>query len=290
MQEIKNFIGIPVLTPLPYATPMIFLGAALFYGTAVPSATEIVVSSSGNPKVVFTGDFTVSGDDVTGGTMTGFALYLGPTRILEAKGFDTDAADLFDAIEAYSTSQQPFDDLIPGAATRFVGSKFGDFLLDGQFTDNEFDDLLLGKEADDTLFGFGGNDTLKGGKGNDWLFDASGTNKFYGGPGNDSFAFQLYASATENPLSKIKDFVRGEDLINLSTDIPDLELGALRKKYFHKGTSAEGADDYIIYDKATGKIFVDHDGSGIAPQIHFASLTPDAKLQAHDFIVGLDLI
>ena len=239
---------------------------------------------------MFTGDFTVSGNDVTGGTMTGFALYLGPTKILEATGFSTDAAELYDAILAYSSSEVPFDDLIPGAATKFVGSKFGDFLLDGEFTDNEFDDLLLGKEADDTLFGFGGNDTLKGGKGNDWLADYAGTNKFFGGPGNDSFAFQLYSWATENPLSKIKDFVRGEDLINLSTDIPDLQLGALRKKYFHKGASAEGADDYIIYDKATGKIFVDHDGSGAGAQIHFASVTPDTKLHARDFIVGLDLI
>ena len=119
----------------------------------------------------------------------------------------------------------PFDDLIPGAATKFVGSKFGDFLIDGEFTDKEFDDLLLGKKADDILFAFGGDDTLKGGKGNDWLADYAGTNKFFGGPGNDSFAFQLYASATETPLSKIKDFVQGEDLINLSTDIPDLQLG-----------------------------------------------------------------
>ena len=103
MQQIKNFIGTPVLTPLPYATPMVFLDSALFYGTAVPSATEIVVSSIGNPKVVFTGDFTVSGNDVTGGTMTGFAVYLGSTKILEADGFSTDAADLYDAIETYST-------------------------------------------------------------------------------------------------------------------------------------------------------------------------------------------
>jgi Ca2+-binding RTX toxin-like protein len=290
MQQIKSLIGTPVLTPLPFATPTIFLDAGLFFGTAVPSATEIVVSSTENPKVVFTGNFTVSGNDVTGGTMTGFAVYLGSTKILEAKGFSTDAADLYDAIEAYGTDPQPFDDLIPGAATRFVGSKFGDFLIDGEFTDNEFDDLLLGKKADDILIAFGGDDTLKGGKGNDWLSDYAGTNKFYGDEGHDTFAFQLYSTAMETPLSKIKDFVKGEDLINIATDIPDLQLGALRKKYFHKGTSAEGSDDYIIYDKATGKIFVDYDGSDAGAQIHFASVTPGTRLQSHDFIVGLDLI
>lgn len=82
MQQIKSLIGNPVLTPLPFLTPIQFLDTALYYGTVVASATKIVVSSPEGAKAVFTGDFTVSGNDVTGGTMTGFTVYLGSTKLI----------------------------------------------------------------------------------------------------------------------------------------------------------------------------------------------------------------
>jgi Ca2+-binding RTX toxin-like protein len=283
MQQIKALVGSPVLSFFPIEVT-ILMDEALYFGTAVPSADEIVVKGS-IVKVVFTGEFDVAGDEVTGGTMTGFGVWIGNTKMLAAEGYSVPGAALFDAIEIYGTDDDPFDELIEGAATEFVGSKYGDLLAD--FEGSGFNDLIRGKRGDDILFGHLGDDTLRGNKGNDWLQDYTGTNKFFGGPGSDTFAFNLYSSRTDVGLSKIKDFVKGEDIINLLTDIPDLLPGALPANFFHKGTSAEGPDDYVIYDRATGRLYLDFDGSGTRDQVHFASVTAGIKLQATDFVVGI---
>lgn len=293
MHQIKYLVGAPVLTPYPFVTPLDILNAAFFGGTVKATETEIEATGDVGARVVFTGDFTVSGGEVTAGTMTGFSVYLGKTVMIEAKGYHTDGAALFEAIDTYESDAAPLDSLLFGAATRYLGSKFSDLLTDDQGGDVELDDLLIGRDGSDILIGYLGDDTLKGGKDNDWLFDYAGTNKFFGGAGHDTFGFQLFASGgvTEaDTVGKIKDFVKGEDLINLTTSIADLPFGKLAKEYFHKGTGAEDGNDFIIYDKATGKIFVDYDGSATGEQIHFASVTPGLKLQSHDFIVGIGLV
>lgn len=280
MQQIKYLIGTPVLSPFPFFSPFDFLDEALATGTAVLSSTQIVVTSA-IAKVVFTGTFTIAGNDVTGGTMTGFAVYVGSTKLIQAKGYSLDAAALYDTIQTYSVDYQPFDNLIFGGATKFVGSRYGDLI-----SDTEFADTLLGKDGADVLFGFGGNDTLKGGDGSDFLADGEGINKFFGDEGNDVFGFQLSSLNTENPVSKIKDFEKGEDLITLLTDIAALKPGGLAPQYFHKGGGAADGDDYVIYDKPSGKVFIDFDGSGAGAQIQFAKVTAGTKLQADDFMVG----
>jgi hypothetical protein len=293
MHQIKYLVGSPVLTPYPFVTPLNILDAAFSPGTVEATETGIEVKGDFGARVVFTGTFTVSGGEVTGGTMTGFEVYLGKTLMTEAKGYSTAGAALFDAIETYDSDSEPFYSLILGAPTRYVGSKFNEMITDGLAGDVELDDLLIGRNGSDILFGYLGDDTLRGGKGNDWLSDYAGTNKFFGGAGDDTFGFQFFTSggATEtDAVARIKDFVRGEDIINLTTDIVDLPFGELARKHFHKGTGPEDGNDYVIYDKATGRIFVDFDGSGTGGQIHFASVTAGIKLQAHDFIVGFGLV
>ena len=290
MDQKKFHIGSPVLSPYPNQSPMEFLQRALYQGTVTATPTEIRVESEEGMKVVFTGDFTLTGDTVTGGTMTGFVVYLGSAETLRAKNYEVDAAALYEAIEAYTGNSRPFNQLIVDGPSKFVGSKYGDLITDGGFEGKAFDDVLLGKKGDDLLISFTGDDTLKGGKGNDWLMSLSGNDKLFGGKGNDTFAFELYTMATETGVGKIKDFVKGEDVINISTDLPGFRIGPLKKKFFHKGTSAEGPDDHIIYDKASGKIFVDYDGSDAGTQIHFASVTPGTKLQSHDFMVSIGLL
>jgi len=292
MHQIKYLVGAPVLTPYPFLTPLNILDAAFFPGTVEATETGISVTGDFGVRVVFTGSFTVSSGDVTGGTMTGFEIYLGKTLMTEARGYTTAGTALFDAIEGYGSDSEPFYSLIFGEPTRYVGSKFNEMITDGLAGGVELDDQLIGRNGSDILFGYLGDDTLKGGKGDDWLSDYAGINKFFGGAGHDTFGFQFYASggATEpGAVAKIKDFVKGEDIINLTTDIVDLPFGQLAREHFHKGASPEDGDDYVIYDKATGKIFVDFDGSGSGEQIHFASVTPGLKLQSHDFIIGIGI-
>ena len=67
-------------------------------------------------------------------------------------------------------------------------------------------DTIFGGAGDDTIFGQEGDDIIAGGEGNDTL---------YGGSGNDIFLFE----AITEGIDAIKDFVAGEDLLDLSAII-----------------------------------------------------------------------
>ena len=60
--------------------------------------------------------------------------------------------------------------------------------------------------------------------------------------------------------------------------------GRLAAGAFHVGTSAGNADDRIVYDQATGKIFYDADGSGAGAAILFATVTAGTTLTSADFV------
>ena len=65
-----------------------------------------------------------------------------------------------------------------------------------------------------------------------------------------------------------------------------LALGALPAGAFRTGTSAQDADDRIIYDPATGNLFFDADGNGGGAAMQFATLQGAPALAASDFIVA----
>jgi Ca2+-binding RTX toxin-like protein len=55
---------------------------------------------------------------------------------------------------------------------------------------------------------------------------------------------------------------------------------------FVAGTAAVQIDDFIIYNRATGQIFYDADGSNLTiNQVLFATVTPTANLNRTDFVV-----
>ena len=97
--------------------------------------------------------------------------------------------------------------------------------------------------------------------------------------------FALDESAAHAAFSKIKDFSPGEDVIALVADLPGIAPGPLGKAYFHKGKGAETADHHVIYDKRSGKIFFDADGTGGDAQWKFAKVAPGTKLHADDFLI-----
>jgi Ca2+-binding RTX toxin-like protein len=52
------------------------------------------------------------------------------------------------------------------------------------------------------------------------------------------------------------------------------------------GPSAAGANDFILYDTATGELFYDADGSGAGAAVKFAVLASDPDgLSALDFTI-----
>ena len=54
---------------------------------------------------------------------------------------------------------------------------------------------------------------------------------------------------------------------------------------FHVGKAAADAEDRIVYDKATGALFYDRDGTGAAAAVQFATLKKGLGLTHHDFFV-----
>jgi Ca2+-binding RTX toxin-like protein len=129
-----------------------------------------------------------------------------------------------------------------------------------------------------------GDDVLKGGDGKDVL---------YGRAGKDTFVFDTKLNVKTN-LDAIKDYSVADDTIWLDNKI-FTKLGkkgteaapvALNKKYFKVATKAKDKDDYLIYDKAKGKLFYDADGSRDKYQaVQIASLTKKLKMTFEDFFV-----
>jgi len=80
----------------------------------------------------------------------------------------------------------------------------------------------------------------------------------------------------------------GQDCIVLDDFADILPAGYLAKSHFHVGTEAETSDQVVIYDKKSGSIFYDADGSGTGTQFLLAKVTAGTKLHADDFFVGGD--
>jgi Ca2+-binding RTX toxin-like protein len=127
------------------------------------------------------------------------------------------------------------------------------------------DKIDLGK-GDDVLNGKGGNDVLKGGKGKD--------------------VFEFDTALGAGNVDTIKDLSPKDDSIHLSAAIfTGLDKGWLSAGAFVVGTAAADADDRIIYNKKTGALSFDADGSGSGAAIQFAKLSKGLDVSADDFFV-----
>ncbi|MEO7221305.1 MAG: Ig-like domain-containing protein, partial [Devosia sp.] len=147
--------------------------------------------------------------------------------------------------------------------------------------------ILKGGNADDQLDGGKANDSLDGGKGNDTLIGGLGTDTLMGGANNDIFVFNARLGVTNVDI--ITDFVHDADRIQLDDAIfkaigPTLEAGEFYAKA--GATAAKQADDRIIYNKTTGDLYYDADGTGIVTAVLFATLTAKpGGVDGGDFII-----
>jgi Ca2+-binding RTX toxin-like protein len=133
-------------------------------------------------------------------------------------------------------------------------------------TGNALANSITGNAAANTLNGAGGIDRLTG------------------GGGADSFLFDSLLNATTN-VDEILDFSAAADTIALDRTVfaGVGALGTLSAAAFQTGTAALDANDRIIYDSATGRIFYDADGSGNGAAILFAVVDPKTALTNADF-------
>jgi Ca2+-binding RTX toxin-like protein len=82
-----------------------------------------------------------------------------------------------------------------------------------------------------------------------------------------------------------EDFNARADRMDLSQSVftKIAKKGVLAHGAFWEGTRAHDASDRIIYNKKTGALFYDSDGSGQAAAIQFATLTNKAAISEKDF-------
>lgn len=143
----------------------------------------------------------------------------------------------------------------------------------------------IGNGLNNVIVGNSGANIISGNNGNDFLYGGLGLDTISGGSGKDCFIFDTIASADN--VDTITDFTAVDDQIWLARSKFTAFSGqvAFDASQFHTGATALEANDYIIYDSATGSLFYDADGSGAGAMVQFAKLSPMTALSADDFLL-----
>lgn len=141
-----------------------------------------------------------------------------------------------------------------------------------------------GNDLDNLVTTGGGADTLGGGDGHDTLI---------GGAGSDDFMFgsSTYGRILAESSDTVIDFVHGVDriVLNRSWSFPNLyhsgPLYADEFKEIRPGATVDDSDR-LIYDRSTGNLYFDQDGSGAAERILVLVLANHAQLTASDILMS----
>jgi Ca2+-binding RTX toxin-like protein len=277
-----------------YATPLTLLAAGTTAFTALNQVmvttangqTLVSINSTGNTNadmtIALTGTFALTVDDFVNVVRPGAVTPNVPNN----PNTPTDTSLI--------TTPQSLGSAASTVALTLAGGTANDTLTGGTAADalngNAGNDSLTGNAGNDALFGGAGNDTLLGNAGNDTLSGGAGADTLTGGAGADRYVFD---SALDGTVDSITDFNVNQngEVIALSravfTALANLTAGStLAAANFAAGTAAAQIDDFIIYNRATGQVFYDADGSNLTiNQVLFATVTPNASLNRNDFVV-----
>ncbi|WP_202814515.1 calcium-binding protein [Aureimonas frigidaquae] len=170
---------------------------------------------------------------------------------------------------------------------------------------------VVGNELSQTIVGNGFDNTIDGGGGNDILYGSakgatlwSNIVKVFSPGDSDTFLFSTALGA--NNVDRIHNFEAGIggfstkvlwwtidfpgtviDRIGLSKSIFDtIGVGTLSDKAFcDMGKEKVSAADRILYDRNSGSIYYDVDGSGAQAAIKFAEVDAGLAMKASNFFV-----
>lgn len=208
--------------------------------------------------------------------------------------------------EALSLTGEANIDGTGNNAANYIYGNRGNNVLDGRGGNDVIfagggDDKVLGGNGMDFVFAGEGSDTIEGGKGNDTINGGSGSDMLTGGKGKDAFEF----SDALGDVDTITDFSVNHDRIQLDSAVfqaldPDSifvdsgtgmryvvvgKNGQLKADSFTIGTEAKDANDFIIYNRETGALSYDADGSGAGAAVQFATLSTKLALAASHFFI-----
>ena len=148
---------------------------------------------------------------------------------------------------------------------------------------NELGNNIQANDGNNILNGGGGNDTIWGLAGGDVMNGGAGSDVMIGGAGSDGYWFTDVLGPSN--VDTVIGCGSGDHLFLDDAVFAGLGLGTLAAGAFRTGTTAQDADDRILYDAATGALYFDADGNGAGAAIHFASLIGAPSLGAGDFTV-----
>jgi Ca2+-binding RTX toxin-like protein len=153
-------------------------------------------------------------------------------------------------------------------------------------TGNTWANSITGNASRNILSGLGANDTLNGGSGNDIVSGGTGRDVLTGGSGYDRFVFDTAPSSITN-ADRITDFSVVYDTIALSRGAFSAlkALPAVSSKNFVKGAAAIDANDFLIYNAATGTLTYDSNGSAAGGSFIIATLSKALSLTHADFML-----
>ncbi|MGO4839572.1 calcium-binding protein, partial [Rhizobiaceae sp. 2RAB30] len=142
-----------------------------------------------------------------------------------------------------------------------------------------------GNDLNNVIMGNGAANTLSGGAGDDVLYGGAGKDVLTGGAGKDAFVFNAALGSTN--IDTVTDFSVIDDTIRLENAVFTklTATGTLAPSAFVKNTSGLAADanDRIIYEADTGKLFYDSNGNAAGGSVHFATVNPNLVLTNLDF-------
>jgi serralysin len=143
-----------------------------------------------------------------------------------------------------------------------------------------------GGSGSDVLLGNAGSNWLRGRAGNDVLSGKGGSDVLAGGPGADAFVFSSSPHPSLN-RDRIADFNPADDTIRLkaSAFTALAHAGRLDSWAFRVGPAAQDSSDRIIYDKSSGAIMYDPDGTGPGLALAFAQVASKLRLTSADFLI-----
>ena len=224
-------------------------GAIYTYGATNLTATTL----SGGVATNVAGDITVNSSGVVTGTSVDV------DRVYELTVQVTNGGNSYNETFSIVVGTNSGVDTINGA---YISGDDAIFAVGG-------DDIVFAGSGNDTVFGQAGEDKIHGGSGNDLLFGAAGKDEFY---------FDTALNSSSN-VDVIKDFdATNTDKIALD-DAIFAALGSSGTRNLlvanfasNAGGNALDANDFILFDSATGNLFYDADGSGAGAKVLFAQL------------------
>jgi len=184
------------------------------------------------------------------------------------------------------------DTIIDTGGNDTIRSALDVYLIDG------IENVQLVGVADTVAVGNSANNVLVGNMANNILEGGLGVDVLTGGDGDDQFVIANNGAGVA--VDTVTDFMAGSDLLVIdlaSFDLSPEALGLLSSGLVSAdsfvigaGAVAQDANDYFIFDTATGILKFDADGNGDGEAIEIAKIEMDedsGKLSSGDVFVAI---